>query len=650
MIRRHGERPVGWARIVLFVAVATASAHAQTLQTVMVPMGDGVELATDVWLPPDGGATPRPVLLRRTPYGRALDADTVNGMISLGMIPVSQDVRGRGDSEGVFLPFFDDAEDGADTIAWAASQSWSNGRVGTFGGSAEGIVQLMAMGSGPPALRCAHVTVATDDVYEGMFPGGAWRTELTTRWLEGFPALDVLAAWRDHEALDAYWDPARLDGTERARVGIPVLLVGGFYDIFAVGTPRTHRKLQTGAAPAARTNQFLILGPWTHGGQSSAVQGEVAYDVHATYEDGITDMIAFFSWCLGSGARPAWPPVRYYVTRLGDSGTTGTGEWRTADAWPPPSTPLTLHFHDDGGLRRAMPLDTGAPQDLPVDPASPVPTRGGGNLTEPAGPFDQRTVDESESVLVACTGPALDPAEVIGDVTASIWAASATTDADVVVKLEQITPDGHSMLLADGIRRGRFLGGRDAIRPLVPGTPALFEVEVGPVAVTLPPGHALRVAIAGTNSPRYEPNPGTATPLGDDPTPVATTLTIFRDAEHPSAVVLPVAAGTVPDLPGGPGPTDDEDGGDADSDAGTDGDADALDDVVADDGAVDVPADAATDATADVPTPPSGSSGCTCAAAGADGRPAGIVAGIVLALGIVARRRFSALSARTRVR
>lgn len=530
--------------LLLSLSVLLASTAAAQPTTVRVTMRDGTELATDVWTPsPSDG--PRPVLLRRTPYGRALDAGLAAGLLAFGYAVVSQDVRGRGDSDGVFSPFRDDALDGADTIAWAAAQPWSNGRVGTFGGSAEGIVQLVAAGEGPPALECVHATVATDDVYEGIYPGGAWRTELGTAWLTGLSAPDALADFRAHEVADAYWDPARLDAIERARIDASVLLVGGFYDIFAIGTPRAFREIQAASPGGAQDRRYLVLGPWTHGGLSSTTQGQLAYPASATYEAYVTELAEYFEWCLKDGPRPSWPAVRYYVSEIADDGTRSGGEWRSATTWPPPSAPVELRLHDDGALLARAPAPDGAPARLDVDPADPVPSIGGGNLTTPAGPFDQRVVDAREDVLLATTPIATEPVELVGDVRARIFASSATTDADVIVRLEQVTPGGRVLALADGIRRARFAEGFDRIRPLTPNEPVWLDVEVGPIAMVLPAGHALRVAVSGTSSPRYEPSPNVAEPIATA-TPRTTTLTVYRDATHPSAITLPVARGTPP--------------------------------------------------------------------------------------------------------
>jgi putative CocE/NonD family hydrolase len=105
--------------IILSLLLAAPASGQPALE--LVPMRDGTELATDVWLP-DELAVPMPVLLRRTPYGRAFDAATARLIVALGYALVSQDVRGRGDSDGAFSPFRDDAQDGFDTIAWIADR------------------------------------------------------------------------------------------------------------------------------------------------------------------------------------------------------------------------------------------------------------------------------------------------------------------------------------------------------------------------------------------------------------------------------------------------------------------------------------------------------------------------------------------------
>ncbi|MGC4122171.1 MAG: CocE/NonD family hydrolase [Myxococcales bacterium] len=614
-MRSPHRLPVLAAALALGALLPSASAFAFQ-ETVMVSMRDGVQLATEVFRP-DGAVTPRPVILRRTPYGRAMDSNTVNALLFYGFNVVSQDVRGRGGSGGVFVPFMDDHNDGPDTLAWIAQQPFSNGSVGTYSASAEGIVQLMAAGEGPPALKCAHVGVATGDVYEGIMPGGAWRKELTTDWLVGLNEPAALALLRQHEASDSYWDPVRLTPAKRAKVKAPVFLYGGFFDIFSKDTAKAHRLLQQEADPSVRGDMFLVLGPWTHGGINTNVQGEVTFPADAAYQQLTNEFASWIAWCLMGSTRPSWQAVRYYRMKLSDDGRSATGQWLGTDTWPPASTATTFYVHDDLSLSTLPPRANGIASTLHSDPAAPIPSRGGGNLNTAAGPMDQASVDSLGGVLTATTLPASVEVTVAGDVTARVWAASSSTDADAIVRLSQVTPGGRVMMLADGVRRGRFVQSTDALQPLTPGQPAAFDIEVGPVAFVLPKGHALRLSIQATSSPRYEPNPGVGTPLAQNPAPVAYDLTVYRDPTHPSTVTLPIVSGSIP-LPSG------SDAGmpaDATTVAPADGSLAALDDAGTpttpdDGGGTSGPVDGGAPSSIDGALPPTGDGGAAIASDG----------------------------------
>ena len=508
-------------------------------ETTSVPMADGTSLATDVWTPT--GAGPWPTILRRTPYGRAFDADSVAAVNSLGYALVSQDVRGRGDSEGEFAPFFNDASDGADTVAWITAQSWSDGHLSMYGGSAESIVQFLVAGEGAPGLEAIQPFQGSPDLRRSFYPGGAWRQDLTTGWLDSLGESHAEAALRLNEVDGPFWDPVRLDEDELAQTDAAMLLVGGFFDIFEgemAGAPAALR------ASGSDADVWLVLGPWTHGGASEVSQGKVRFP-DAVYSDYLTELFELYDWRLKGGPKPSWAPVRYAVSTFSDTGSSASSEWIDADTWPPPETLERLYLGAEG----LGAVSDGEPVSLEVDPSSPVPSVGGGNLNSASGVYDQSDVDARDDVFVAATAPREESVTIAGDLSATIWAASATTDADVIVRVEVVPPSGKAWLVADGVRRGRFVQGEDEIRPLTPGEPARFEIDLGPIAVTLPPGHSLQIAISGTLSPRYEVNPGEAVALSEEPTPVESALTIYRDEAHPSSVTVPITDGSIGGLP-----------------------------------------------------------------------------------------------------
>ena len=529
--------------IACLAVVSPASAVVR--ETHYVLMRDNVTtLATEVWRA-DGDPVPRPTILRRTPYGRNVGSTEISLAMTLGLTLVSQDVRGRGGSGGEFTPFIDDAHDGADTAAWLAQQPFCNGSISTVGGSAEAIVQLLALGEGTPAVKSAFVLFATGDVYESFLPGGAWRGDLTTGWLESVGQSSKEHFVREHELNSSFWDPARLDSLERSRIGVPILLVGGFYDIFAKDTTKAHRLLQQQAAIGARDKQYLVMGPWTHGNHDRAKQGEVTFDNDSKYSME-TDWFALLRGTLLGGPAPNFPPVRYYLMSIGDNGVSATGKWMNSEQWPPDSTETVLSIRSDGFLSKSLRPDASwATISLESDPSKPIPSVGGGNLNTAAGPFDQAKLDARENVFTATTPPMEEDVLLVGDVSARVFAASTSTDVDVVVRLSQVTPSGRVVLLTDGVRRGRFLEGQDEIRPLAPLEPHWFEVELGPIAATIPSGHAIRVAIQPSSDPRYEANPGVAAPLSSYPSPVVHSLILPKNTTEPNTITLPVTGGVI---------------------------------------------------------------------------------------------------------
>src|SRR5512146_1167497 len=136
---------------------------------VRVPMRDGVHLAADVYLPPspadDGDRWP--AILMRTPYLKSSEAtlDAARYYTSHGYAYVAMDVRGRGDSEGNFVPYVNDGRDGYDTIEWLAAQPWSDGVLGTIGGSYPGCIQWLTALEQPPHLRAMIVSVSPSDPF-----------------------------------------------------------------------------------------------------------------------------------------------------------------------------------------------------------------------------------------------------------------------------------------------------------------------------------------------------------------------------------------------------------------------------------------------------------------------------------------------------
>ena len=217
----------------LVVAVFVSPLYAQDAEKRidMVPMRDGVRLATNIYLPEGDG--PWPTVLTRTPYNKNGADRSAARYNEHGYVLVSQDVRGRYESEGEDQPFEVDMPDGYDTVEWIAAEDFSNGKVGIFGTSAPGITSNLAAASAPPHLTAAYVTVAPDSLfYRSRFVGGVFKESHSGGWLRGQGISEErIAAYKARAVLDQGWiDTDFL--FHRQNVEIPIYNVGGWHDIY----------------------------------------------------------------------------------------------------------------------------------------------------------------------------------------------------------------------------------------------------------------------------------------------------------------------------------------------------------------------------------------------------------------------------------
>jgi putative CocE/NonD family hydrolase len=409
-------------------------------KNVMVPMRDGVRLATDVYRPAHE-ATPAPesfpVLLARTPYGKTSMEESGRFLAAHGYVVVLQDVRGRYDSEGTFYIYLNEGRDGFDTVEWAAKQPWSNGKVGTFGASYLAGAQNALAVEGPPHLAAMFVLVGTADYHEdGAARGGATyllhnlayalnlaatsreasadpvlesalRRQSTSlaseatdtvrqfgEWLRaypfrpnGSPLLQIPAYQRwfqdfvDHPNYDEYWkqNGFTFDRYHGKYPDIPIYFVSGWYDIFLRGTLHNY----VGLSSRQRSPKKLLLGAWVHG-VGSSFAGDVDFGLSAAV-DIQQEQLRWFDHVLKGRDTGVLnePAVRLFVMGGGDGSRTREGRlndggvWRTATGWPlPDARPHSYYFHADGTLNEQVPTAE-SPSVYTFDPAHPVPTIGG---------------------------------------------------------------------------------------------------------------------------------------------------------------------------------------------------------------------------------------------------------------------------------
>lgn len=546
-----------------------------TVNTVMVPMRDGVRLATDVYR--SGDLAAGPVMLMRTPYQKDRARGAAERFAAAGYIAVVQDCRGKFASEGTFIPYNNEGQDGFDAIEWIGRQPWCQGRIGMWGSSYVGATQWQAAVEHPPGLATITPTATWTSFYRNLYLGGAMRHTLIAKWASGnsprpegaavttdwdrtllhlpLSELDDQVGWpipwleamATHPSPDGYWK--RLDLTdEMLDVSLPIQHVVGYYDFFSRESVNSFVRMQTRARDEGiRGQQQLIVGPWDHGTIGKEQVGERNFGPQAVWDS----TQATIDWCdrfvkrdPAALARPI-VPVRYFVM--------GLNEWRESTTWPPAESRETCFYlhsggkantrHGDGRLDERIP-EMDEPSDrFRADPANPAPacpvTSDRPFHQAHWAPVDQRAIEDREDVLSYTSVPRTSPLTFAGNVKAELHVAADTPDADWVVKLVEVDSEGGAIQLAVGILRGRF---RDSeLRPslLVPNQTYQVTVDLGPVTARIPAGHRLRVDICGAYFPLFDRNPNT----GEGPFGKATAVaqeTVHHSPRLASCVVLPV--------------------------------------------------------------------------------------------------------------
>jgi putative CocE/NonD family hydrolase len=495
-------------RIALLVLVLFASTFAAYAETVMVPMRDGVKLATDVHLPAEGGPT-FPVVLVRTVYGRQ-DASLAQGLHRMGIALVTQDTRGHGGSEGQKSYFVTDGwgtlQDGVDTVEWLKTQPWCNGKIGTWGSSALGMTSAL-LAPATSALAAQVIHVAPCDFYDTYLPGGVPQRALSETYpiVMGYEA--EAANRRKHPTYDDYWKLLN----PKARAGdvtAPGFFVGGWFDIYPQGILDGFMSRQYHGGPGAKSNNMLIIGPWPHDGGQTA--GDFSFPEKSKSQWSRLANQFLRHWLLGEeNGIMDQPAVHYYVLGdLTDPNAPGN-EWRTADDWPPYATQATkFYFTLDGALASSAP-DTANAFTYTSDPRNPVPTLGGPNVVISGGPRDQRPISYRDDVLRFQTEMLSAPLEVTGAVTVKLSARSDAIDTDFFAKLIDIYPDGREINLAEGIRRLKFRNGVEKEAEEYLGEDIELEINCESISVVFNRGHRIGVLISSSNYPRFELNPQT---------------------------------------------------------------------------------------------------------------------------------------------
>ncbi len=566
--------------LLLWVSAAAGAAPAHATpdieRGVAVPMRDGVLLAADVFRPARAGRFP--TLIERTPYDRKRleDREILQEALRRGYAVVLQDVRGRYDSAGEYVPYLNEGPDGYDTIEWAAAQPWSDGRVGTFGLSYPGAVQWLAAVESPPHLKAMAPEMTFSSPRNFFYAGGAWDLSWIA-WIWNNIAPDARVhknldgprtgrqarvAWKDlendlpfrmplsaatelrdvapyyfewlaHRPNDPYWDWADLRG-RYGRVGAAVLNVSGWHDetYGPEGAITNFLGLIAARAGQADPRTELVLGPWVHGGLDSDRAGERVFGPQAKMDEAALVLDFLDRYVREKApARPA-PRVRAFVM--------GQNRWLSGGSWPLPGTAtVSLYLAPGGRLAREAPAVSVSASEFVSDPENPVVDPHGSD----AGAHDERALAGRPDTLVFETPPLERGVRVLGAIETEIHLSSDAPDADLWVKVQDVAPDGTAWNLSspgtDVLRASEREPGIER-RLLEPGRPVVMRLPNLRTGNLFAKGHRIRVVLCGSFLPHFSRNLQTGESEATSSAARKAVLRVHHDAEHPSRIVLPV--------------------------------------------------------------------------------------------------------------
>lgn len=538
---------------------------------VKIPMRDGIKLTADIYRPRDIDIA-LPVLLMRLPYGRAI-ASTVtyahpSWYATQGYIVVIQDVRGCGTSEGEFYPFRNEYEDGYDTVTWCVEElEGSNGKVGMYGFSYQGVTQFQAAVMQPKGLITICPAMATIDFYHGWFYfGGAIALEFTLTWalqlaqnqayfhklepqatdlyqaqqeiseLLHYVPLDRLEILR-HEPLadfffdwignsqpsDRYWQ--ELNPLSRfEQFDLPALHIAGWADIFIEATIATYRQaLQVTDRP-----QFLIGSPWQHLPWRSQV-GELDFGGDAIPQIDRLQVDWFDYWLKGiDNGIIARSPVQLFLM--------GENRWLQLQEWEEEPEYQDFYLHENGKLTNDISkLPNSFPDIYVYDPRIPNP------ITSYGG-YDQRGIQSRSDVLVYISDAITENLRISGTAEFILFATTSVPDTDWVIKLLDIYPDGRQMLVTMGVIRAKFRNSFDRPEYIECDRILEYKIKLRPTCHSFKSEHKLGVAIASAAFPLIErhtntrKNPSTCAVSEF----VEATQEVYHSSEFPSHLKLPL--------------------------------------------------------------------------------------------------------------
>ncbi len=561
---------------ILFVILLAGNNYGQ--ETIGIPTRDGIKLATDLYFP-EGEKGPFPVILMRTPYNKVILQGYGKYFSKHGFVLAAQDVRGRFESEGNWEPFVTEREDGYDTIEWLASQDWSTGKIGMYGGSYSGSVQFAAAILKPPHLVTLVPNITSAMPFDNMpYEGGVLVMGGNIRWIDiiensksaadmqkkagevftkdwksllnHLPVIDLdkkilgkknpyWRQWIEHNTDGPYWKNVKFL-EEIKELDIPVFLQSGWFDPGNRGTKLAYSSLKQ----SKNKHIKMIMGPWAHTDQSSKyLYGQ---DLGEAADIGLMDLYVewFDYWLKGKNKGIIDEPL-VQVFNLGPN------NWLKADTYPLPETSFVKYYissekgantsRGDGKLQTQKSSATRHYDTYIYDPGDPSPCFID-HLKKDALEQYETLVGSRKDILVYETAPFGEPLTIAGPISAVLYASSSAKDTDWCVTLYVVGEKGdiRPIGMTWGVLRARFRDSMSTPQFLEKDKVYKFTIDLSHTGNTFQEGERIRMEIASSSFPEYSRNLNTGGHSEMETEYVSAVQRIYHTNEFPSHLLLPV--------------------------------------------------------------------------------------------------------------
>jgi len=572
---------------ILFFSATISSYDSKDIEIIIhqqIPMSDGVLLAARIWKPAEM-SKPLPTIFALTPY--VTDEAQDKGMFFArnGYAYVQVDCRGRGNSEGTFLPLEREGPDGADIVEWIAKQPWCDGQVAMRGGSYRGFDQWQTLKEMPPSLKTIVPTAAAYPGIDFPLPCNIFRTyfpqwhalvaEKTINWnlfydnqywndkyysvyKEYTPFrklaeklgtnIEMSERWLAHPTYDEYWQALTPSEQDYVKMNIPILTITGYFDTDQPGAMTYYKEHMQYGTEKGKGKHYLIIGPWSHAGTRTTAKqlGRLVFG-----ENSVLDInrlhLEWYDWILKGGEKPEFLKKRVCYYMMGEN------KWKNADqieeisngkaVWYLSSKDGKPHdFFHSGSLKKTLNSVSKTPDVFRHDPLELMSREDYLKEKQIQIYAQQREFFPDEKLVYH--SPSLEKdCEVAGYARVVAFIEMNVPDADLGVSLFEIRPDGQHIFLGQSLIRARYRNSLSKAELVKPGEINVYEFNSFYFSARkLRKGSRLRLVLYGLNSPDWEKNYHSGGVIADATKKDAKTATIklYHDTNHPSRLELPI--------------------------------------------------------------------------------------------------------------